>query len=70
MKSTGAISLTLGLFMTLYKGFSYVTRERVVDLGKFELTKEKQHTVRWQPYVGIGLMAIGGAILMPHRNKY
>jgi LPXTG-motif cell wall-anchored protein len=69
MKTAGIIILIVGLFMTLYTGFTYVTKEKVVDLGEFEITKDNQHTVNWQPYVGIGVMVIGGALLLFGRKK-
>jgi hypothetical protein len=64
MKTVGIIILIVGLVMTLYTGFSYVTKEKVVDLGNLEITTDNQHSVQWQPYVGIGAMVIGGALLL------
>ena len=69
MKTAGIIVLVVGLLMTVYTGFTYVTKEKVVDLGELEITKDKQHDVNWQPYVGIGVMVIGGAVLMLARKK-
>jgi hypothetical protein len=36
----------------------------LVDLGALEITKDKDHSVNWQPYVGIGIMVIGGGVLL------
>jgi len=69
MKTVGIIILIVGLVMTLYTGFTYVTKEKVVDLGNLEITTDNQHSVQWQPYVGIGAMVIGGAILLLGRKK-
>jgi hypothetical protein len=69
MKTAGIILLVLGLVMTLYTGFTYVTKEKVVDLGPVEITADDQHSVQWQPYVGIGTMVIGGAMLFLDRRK-
>jgi hypothetical protein len=69
MKTAGVIILIVGLLMTLYTGFTYVTKEKVVDLGELQITKDNQHSVNWQPYVGIGVMAIGGALLVIGRKK-
>lgn len=69
MKTAGIILLVVGLVMTLYTGFTYVTREKVVDLGDIEITAEDEHSVQWQPYVGIGTMVIGGALLFLERRK-
>lgn len=64
MKTAGGIMLILGLLMTLYSGFSYVTKEKVVDLGAIEITHDNEHNVEWQSYFGIGLMVIGTAALI------
>jgi len=69
MKTAGIIILILGLLMTVYTGFTYVTKEKVVDLGELEITKDKDHTVNWQPYMGIGVMVIGGVVLILSRKK-
>lgn len=69
MKTAGIVVLIAGLLMTLYTGFSYITKEKVVDLGGIEITRDDHHTVHWQPYVGIGTMAIGGLVLVLARKK-
>jgi uncharacterized membrane protein YidH (DUF202 family) len=69
MKTAGIIILIVGLLMTIYTGFTYVTKEKVVDLGELEITKDNHHTVNWQPYVGIGMMVIGGVVLILGRKK-
>jgi hypothetical protein len=69
MKTAGIIILIAGLLMTVYTGFTYVTKEKVVDLGELEITREDEHTVHWQPYVGVGAMVIGGAVLILGRKK-
>ena len=69
MKTAGAILLIAGLLMTLYTGFTYFTREKVVDLGEIQITKDKEHSVNWQPYVGIGVMVIGGTLFVISRKN-
>ena len=69
MKAAGIIILIVGLLMTLYTGFTYVTKEKVVDLGELEITKDNQHSANWQPYIGIGVMVFGGAVLLLGRKK-
>jgi hypothetical protein len=64
MKTAGIVLLVVGLMMTLYSGFTYVTKEKVVDIGSVEITRDKDHSVDWQPYVGIGVMLVGGAVLV------
>jgi hypothetical protein len=69
MKTAGIIILIVGLLMTLYTGFTYVTKEKVLEVGDLKITKDDQHTISWQPYVGIATMVIGGIILVASRKK-
>jgi hypothetical protein len=69
MKTAGIIIFTIDLLKTLYKGFINVTEEKVVDMEELEITKDNQHMVDWQPYIGIGMMVIGGAFLILGRKK-
>jgi LPXTG-motif cell wall-anchored protein len=68
MKTAGAIIFIAGLLMTLYTGFTYITKEKVVDLGEIKITQDKEHSVNWQPYVGIGVMVVGGALFLIRRK--
>jgi hypothetical protein len=68
-KTIGIIIMVIGLVMTLYTGFNYVTREKVVDIGDIEITADKENTVNWGPYVGIGVIEIGGVVFLTGRKK-
>ncbi|PKL83499.1 MAG: hypothetical protein CVV24_04615 [Ignavibacteriae bacterium HGW-Ignavibacteriae-3] len=68
-KTTGLVIVLIGLLMTLYTGFEYVTREKVVDLGSIEITADKEHTANWSPFIGIGILAIGGIVFLSGRKK-
>jgi hypothetical protein len=69
MKTAGVIILIVGLLMTVYTGFTYVTKEKVVELGELQITKDKEHAVNWQPYVGVGTMVIGAGLIIFGRKK-
>jgi hypothetical protein len=64
MKSVGLIILFVGLAITVVTGFSFVTREKVVDLGEVQISRNKNHNVAWSPIAGGVVMAIGGGILL------
>ena len=69
-KIIGLVIIAIGLVMTLYTGFNYVTKEKVVDIGNIEITADKDHTASWSPFIGIGVMVIGGVVfLYGKRNK-
>ncbi len=61
--------MVIGLVMTLYTGFNYITREKVVDIGKIEITTDKNNTVSWGPFVGLGVIIIGGVVFLAGRKK-
>ena len=69
MKIVGMILLIVGLAMTIYTGFTYVTKEKVVDIGDLKITKDEDHTVNWQPYFGLGVMIVGALVVLTSRNK-
>ena len=69
MKTAAIIILIVGLLMTLYTGFGYMTKEKVLEIGDVEITTDKHHTAAWSPLVGIGVMIIGGALLVVAKKK-
>ena len=69
MKKAGIIIFTIDLLNALYTGFTNDIQEKFVGLEELEIKKDYQHIVDWQPYVGIGMMVIGGAFLILGRKK-
>jgi uncharacterized membrane protein YidH (DUF202 family) len=69
MKNLGIILIAIGIVLMLITGFNYVTKEKVVDLGKLEINKEKSHPVSWSPIVGVVLLAAGIVVLASGRRK-
>lgn len=63
MKTAGIVLLVAGILLTVYSTFTFFTKEKVVDLGKVEISRKEKHTVNWSPFVGIGLIAVGGLLL-------
>lgn len=61
-KTIGIAIVIIGLIMTLYTGFTYVTREKIIDIGSVEITADKNNTASWSPFIGIGIMVIGGVV--------
>jgi uncharacterized membrane protein len=64
----GLILVIFGVLALVYQGFTYTTRERVLDVGPIQATKEEHKTVPLPPIVG-GLALIGGIVLMVAGNK-
>ena len=68
-KTIGIIIIIVGLLMTLYTGFNYVTRQNMMDIGDAHLSMDKNHTANWTPYVGIGIIVIGGVVFLSGRKN-
>ena len=66
MKATtlvGILLIILGVVGLAYPRISYTTREKIVDLGPIEATKETKKSVPLPPVLG-GLSLAGGVILL------
>jgi hypothetical protein len=64
MKNIGAIILAIGLVITILTGIDFVTTEKVLDLGKVEITHNKKHRLDWSPIIGVAVMAVGAGIFL------
>jgi len=62
MKQAGLIILVIGILLTLFAGFNFVTKKKVVQIGKLEITKDENHIMDWSPVAGIAVTLIGGGI--------
>ena len=62
-KMLGIILIVLGLVGLVWGGFSYTTREKVVDIGPIHATREKTHNMPLAP-IGGALALAGGIVLL------
>jgi drug/metabolite transporter (DMT)-like permease len=62
-KTFGIILIALGLIGLVWGGFTYTTREKVVDVGPIHATRDQTHNVPVAPIAGI-LALIGGTVLL------
>ena len=62
-KTLGIILIVLGLFGLAWGGFTYTTREKVVDIGPIHATREKTHNIPLPPIAG-AVALIGGVVLL------
>jgi hypothetical protein len=69
MKKAGIAIIIVGLILTIITAFTFFTREKVVDIGKIEITANKRHHVAWSPLVGLGVMGVGGVVLLMASKK-
>ena len=69
MKATGIVLIILGIGLTFFTAFKFFTREKVVDIGKLEITRDKPHSVSWSPLIGVAVIAIGAVVLWQGSKK-
>jgi hypothetical protein len=67
-KTVGVILIALGLIGLAWGGFTYTTREKVVDIGPIHATRDETHNVPLPPIVG-ALALIGGVVLLIAAKK-
>lgn len=71
MKQAGGIILIIGLLITLFAGFKFVTKKKVVEIGNLEITKDKNHVMDWSPLAGVAVILIGGSVyILGTRRDY
>lgn len=64
----GIVLIVLGLCGLAWGGFTYTTREKVVDIGPIHATREQTHNVLVPPVAG-ALALIGGIVLLAVGRK-
>ena len=62
-KLFGIILIVVGILAFAYQGFTYTTREKVVDIGPVHVTAEKTKTLPLPPIVGT-VAVVGGLVLL------
>jgi len=62
----GMALILLGIVALSYKGITYTTKEKIVDIGPIEATADKEKTIPLPPLLGglaliagVGLIAVG-----------
>ncbi len=55
------VLIVLGVMALAYQGFTYTSRETVIDIGPLHATAERQRSVPYQPL--LGLAAVAGGIV-------
>jgi hypothetical protein len=63
MKSLGIVLIVAGVVLMIFTGFNMIEREKVIDLGRVEVTKEESHPVRWSPIIG-AILLVGGIVVV------
>jgi uncharacterized membrane protein len=59
----GIALIVLGIVTFAYKGISYTSREKVIDIGPIHASADTQKTIPLSPLLG-GLALVGGIALV------
>jgi uncharacterized membrane protein len=59
----GIALIVLGIVAFAYKGISYTSREKVIDIGPIHASADTQKTIPLSPLLG-GLALVGGIALV------
>jgi hypothetical protein len=63
------ILIAVGVMALAYQGFTYTTRENVIDLGPVHVTAERTRTLPLPPIVGMIAAVSGFVLLVVGRRK-
>ena len=63
MKVLGVILIVLGLFGLAWGGYTYTTKEKIVDIGPIHATRDETHHVPLSPIAG-AVAIVGGVALL------
>ncbi len=67
-KTIGVILILFGLIGLAWGGFTYTSREKVVDLGPIHATRDKTHYVSVPPIAGGAALMAGILLLISGRR--
>ena len=65
----GIVLIVLGLAALAYQGFTYTTRETVIDIGPIKATADRERTIPLPPILGIVAVAGGIALMIAGSRK-
>lgn len=67
-KIFGVVLVVVGLFGLAWGGFTYTTKEKVVDIGPIHATRDETHNIPLPPIAGAAAL-IGGIVLLTVGGK-
>jgi hypothetical protein len=63
MKAGGVVLIVLGVVLLVWGAFGFTTREKVIDIGPIEASREETHYSPVGPIAG-GILLAGGVAMM------
>ena len=68
-KILGMVLIVIGIVGLAWGGFTYTTREKVVDIGPIHASRDKNHTVPLPPIAGAIALVGGIALVAAGKNN-
>jgi hypothetical protein len=65
----GVVLIVLGVVALVYQGFTYTSRESVLDIGPLHATAEHQKTLPLPPVLGMTAVVVGAVLLFAGARK-
>ena len=59
----GIVLIALGMGVLAYQGITYTSREKIIDIGPIQATRETTKTIPVSPILG-GIALAGGIVLV------
>jgi hypothetical protein len=69
MRVLGILLIVAGFVALLYGGFTYKTRETIIDAGPIQASVDRTHRVPMTPVVGGIALAAGLVLLFTSRRR-
>lgn len=60
----GIILIILGIVALAYQGISYVTHDKVIDMGPLQVSADRTHTIPIAPILGATTVIVGIVLLV------
>ena len=64
MKTIGVILILIGIAIFIYRGVRSTEKEKVLDVGPVEISKQVSRSDGWQLYAAGGIAVLTGLILV------
>lgn len=68
-KTLGILLIVIGLVGLAWGGFTYTSKEKAVDLGPIEITRDSKKTVPVPPILGAVALIGGIALIATSKNS-
>lgn len=67
-KAIGILLIVIGVLGLAWGGITYTTKEKVIDIGPIEATRDKKHSIPLPPLAG-ALALAGGIVVLATGKK-